>query len=71
MLIRLISEALGVEPKIDLLPPQPGDVQRTCADISKARTMLGYDPCVAIEDGIVDFVRWFEAQNGHQRSSVA
>ena len=70
-LIRLISEALGVEPAIDLLPPQPGDVQRTCADISKARKILGYDPCVAIEDGIVDFVRWFEAQNGHQRSSVA
>jgi UDP-glucuronate 4-epimerase len=65
-LIRLISEALGVEPKIDILPPQPGDVQRTCADISKARTVFGYHPCVAIEDGIVDFVRWFEVQNGHQ-----
>jgi UDP-glucuronate 4-epimerase len=71
MLISLISDALGVEPSIELLPPQPGDVQRTCADISKARTVLGYDPCVAIEDGIVDFVRWYEAQNGHKCSSVA
>ena len=64
-LIVLISDALGVEPSIELLPPQPGDVQRTCADISKARRVLGYDPGVAIEDGIVDFVKWYEAQNGH------
>jgi UDP-glucuronate 4-epimerase len=70
-LIVLISNALGVEPSIELLPPQPGDVQRTCADISKARRVLGYDPCVAIEGGIVDFVKWYEAQNGHQCSSVA
>jgi UDP-glucuronate 4-epimerase len=70
-LIALISNALGVEPSIELLPPQPGDVQRTCADISKARRVLGYDPCVAIEGGIVDFVKWYEAQNGHQCSSVA
>jgi UDP-glucuronate 4-epimerase len=70
-LIGLISEALGVEPTIEFLPPQPGDVQRTCADISKARTVLAYNPCVAIEDGIVDFVEWYEAQNGHQCSSVA
>lgn len=70
-LIALISGALGVKPSIEILPPQPGDVRRTCADIGKARAVLGYDPCVAIEDGIVDFVRWYEAQNGNQRSSIA
>ena len=64
-LITLISDALEVEPSIEMLPPQPGDVQRTCADISKARRVLGYDPCVAIEDGIMDFVKWYGMKNGH------
>ena len=63
-LITLISDALEVEPLIEMLPPQPGDVQRTCADITKARRVLGYDPCVAIEDGIVDFVNWYRTKNG-------
>ncbi|MFC1639282.1 NAD-dependent epimerase/dehydratase family protein [Gemmatimonadota bacterium] len=64
-LISLIAEALGVKPSIEMLPMQPGDVQRTSADISKAKRVLGYDPCVAIEDGIVDFTNWYRTKNGH------
>jgi UDP-glucuronate 4-epimerase len=64
-LIDLIAQALGVEPRIDRLPQQPGDVVRTFADISKARRVLGYDPCVSIEDGIADFVEWYKVTHGH------
>lgn len=64
-LIELIAAALGIAPRVDRLPRQPGDVVRTFADISKARRMLGYDPCVAIEDGIVDFVEWYKVTHGH------
>ena len=64
-LISLIAEVLGVKPSIEMLPMQSGDVQRTSADISKAKRVLGYDPCVAIEDGIVDFVKWYRTKNGH------
>jgi UDP-glucuronate 4-epimerase len=63
-LIALIAESLGVEPRIEYLPDQPGDVRRTCADISKARRVLGYDPQVSIEDGIPGFVDWFRAHHG-------
>jgi UDP-glucuronate 4-epimerase len=70
-LIALIADALGVTPSIEFLPDQPGDVRRTCADIRKAGRVLGYDPRVAIEDGIVDFVNWYRAKNGHQCSSLA
>lgn len=58
-LIELISDALGVEPTIEELPPQPGDVERTFADVSKARRLLGYGPKVPIERGIPEFVEWF------------
>ncbi len=65
-LIRLIADAVGVTPKIDRVPMVPGDVRRTCADVSKARRVLGYEPRVSVADGIPRFVQWYEAYNGHQ-----
>ena len=70
-LIELIAGALGVEPKIERLPMQAGDVRRTCADISKARRVLGYDPQVRIEDGIAQFVTWYEETYGRQSRATA
>lgn len=64
-LIRLIGNALGREPDVRLLPAQPGDVRRTCADISKARQVLGYSPRVPIEDGIPEFVAWYRRWRGN------
>ncbi len=58
-LIRLIGEALGVEPQLDCQPLQPGDVEQTYADISRARAELGYAPQTKIPDGIPKFVAWF------------
>src|ERR1700751_4631730 len=43
-LIAAIEKALGKKAKINQLPEQPGDVPLTCADISKARKLLGYNP---------------------------
>jgi UDP-glucuronate 4-epimerase len=58
-LVRLLGEALGVQPRIEHLPMQPGDVDQTFADISRARALLGYDPRVRIEEGIPRFAEWF------------
>jgi len=58
--IQLIADKLGVKPKIDQQPDQPGDVPITYADISKARSLLGYNPKVSLEEGIERFVEWFE-----------
>ncbi len=57
-MIGTIGRVLGVEPKIKQLPMQPGDVDRTYADISKARELLGYEPKWKFEDGIREFVKW-------------
>lgn len=65
-LIALIGVALGVTPTIARQPAQPGDVKRTCADISRARALLGYRPTTKIEDGIPRFVRWFKEVHGRQ-----
>ncbi len=57
-MVATIGRVLGVEPKIKQLPMQPGDVDRTYADISKARKLLGYEPKWKFEDGISEFVKW-------------
>ncbi len=65
-LIALIGDALGRTPVIERLPLQPGDVRLTCADVTRAGTLLGYRPTTTIEDGIPRFVRWYEETHGHQ-----
>ncbi len=59
-LIELLEAALEKRAVIDRQPLQPGDVPLTCADISKARSDLGYHPQVKIEKGIPLFVNWFK-----------
>ena len=61
-LVRLIEDALGKKADVRHQPVQPGDVPITFADIEKSKRVLGYDPKVAIEEGIPLFVRWFRAQ---------
>lgn len=58
-LIAALESALGRRAVIEQLPEQPGDMPRTCADISKARALLGYDPHTKIADGIPKFVEWY------------
>lgn len=61
-LIDLLEDALGRKAVRQSLPPQPGDVPLTFADIGKARARLGYAPQVPIEQGIKLFAEWFAAQ---------
>jgi UDP-glucuronate 4-epimerase len=58
-LIAAIENALGKRAKINELPEQPGDMPLTCADISKARKLLGYKPTTRLNDGLPRFVDWF------------
>lgn len=59
-LVEMLEQALGKRATIEQLPPQPGDVPVTYADITKARRLLGYDPQTRIERGIDHFVEWFK-----------
>ncbi len=58
-LVRLLGEALDADPTIRQKPPQPGDVPRTWADISRAGELLGYEPSVRIEEGLRRFIAWY------------
>src|SRR6267154_1114687 len=58
-LIAAIEKALGKKSKVNRLPEQPGDMPLTCADISKARKLLGYNPTMRLTEGLPRFVDWF------------
>ncbi|HEY9230875.1 MAG TPA: GDP-mannose 4,6-dehydratase [Blastocatellia bacterium] len=60
-LVELLEQALGKRAIIEPQPAQPGDVPITCANIEKARRLLGYDPQTPIEAGIEKFVAWFKS----------
>lgn len=59
-MIDIIGEVLGIVPKIKELPMQPGDVNKTYADISKAKELLGYNPKTNFKEGIINFVNWYK-----------
>ncbi len=58
-LVETIEKALGTKARIERLPLQPGDVQRTYADLAKSTAILGYCPKTSIEEGIRAYVRWY------------
>jgi UDP-glucuronate 4-epimerase len=67
-MVRVLGEEMGIEPRIERLPMQPGDVVRTYADVGKARRLLGYDPKTDFRDGVRRFLRWFEEEGAPGRT---
>ncbi len=66
-LVREISGALGVEPRLAWAPMQPGDVQHTAADLTKSGEVLAYAPKMPFPEGIQRFVAWYK--DAHERQS--
>lgn len=58
-MVETVEKVLGKKAVLDKQPMQLGDVEKTYADISKAKEILGYDPKTNFEDGIKKFVEWY------------
>ena len=57
-MIGTIEKVLGKKAKISYLPMQPGDVDRTVCDYSKANRLLNYYPKTSFEEGVRKFIEW-------------
>lgn len=57
-MLETIEEVLGKKAKLNRLPMQPGDVNRTCADIRHSSETIGYSPKTTFKDGIKKFIDW-------------
>ncbi len=60
-LVAAIEEVLDKRATIDQLPPQPGDMRETHADITRARRLLNWQPQVALHEGLREFVEWWQS----------
>jgi len=58
--VDILQEECGRKAELEMLPMQPGDVQRTYADIDAIHQDLGYQPTTPIEVGVPQFVRWYK-----------
>jgi len=63
-LIDELGKAIGKQPILDHRPAQPGDVERTYADLTLATAELGYAPRIELREGLRRFVQWFN-EFGH------
>lgn len=59
-MIATIGRVVGKTPKIEQLPMQPGDVNRTYADVQRAERELGYAPRVSLEQGVAQQWDWLK-----------
>jgi UDP-glucose 4-epimerase len=59
-LAELIGAALGKKPRITLAAPLLGEVTRFVANIAKARELLGYEPQVALPEGVRRAIAWMQ-----------
>ncbi|HOV16343.1 MAG TPA: SDR family NAD(P)-dependent oxidoreductase [Candidatus Cloacimonadota bacterium] len=62
-LINELEKASGKKAKIEALPRQEGDITYTCADLTKSKILLGYNPSTPFEEGIRRFIAWFESND--------
>lgn len=58
-MVETIEEVLGKGVKIKYLPMQPGDVNRTYADLTKIQNLVGYRADNTFKEGIEKFVKWY------------
>ncbi len=67
-LVQRIARGLGVVPRVKRLPVQPGDVERTWADVSLARRDLDWEPKVDLDQGIRLFLEWFRGKTSSREA---
>ena len=66
-LIEGIEKAIGKKAIVERKPAQPGDVERTYADLTRSRAELGYEPRTPLAEGLRRFADWFNEYGGAPR----
>ena len=62
--IETLGRTLGVQPELEMLPMQPGDVHVTSADITDLERAVGFRPYTPLETGLARFVEWYKSYHG-------
>ena len=63
-LARHVMQALGRDVPVEYAPARAGELMRSCLDIGKAGTGLGWRPEVKFDEGLQALAHWFQEANG-------
>lgn len=63
-LARLIIRLAGSSSTVQHIPRDAPDVELRVPDVSKARRLLGFNPAVDLEEGLLRTIAWYRAQTG-------
>ncbi len=64
MFVQMLESLLGKKADIELLPPQPTEMPETCADLTRIKAAVGYEPRTSLEDGLRQLVEWVREYYG-------
>lgn len=62
-LLRVMNGIVGTDIQPIYKEPRAGDVRDSQADIGKAKTLLGYEPSVSLEEGLARTLEWSRAES--------
>jgi UDP-glucuronate 4-epimerase len=57
--VNTLERLAGKKPRLVSMPMTDADVSATCADIRKAKALLGYAPAVSVQAGVERFFEWY------------
>ncbi len=60
----LLFNITGKDMGLEFVPPRPGDIRRSMANIDRAREELGWEPRTTLEEGLKRTVDWFFSEEG-------
>ena len=69
-LVEMLQQISGKQISAHYEAERPGDVKHSRADITRIRTLLGYEPQVFFQDGIRRIYEWYQSEKspiGHQK----
>lgn len=58
--IKSMEKVIGKKAKIRSIAMQPGDVEKTWANISKVKKLLGWQPQTNLEKGLAKYIKWLK-----------
>jgi UDP-glucuronate 4-epimerase len=59
--VHMIENLAGKKADLATGPMPKADISYTYADVTKARSLLGYDPRVSVKEGVARFWEWYRA----------
>jgi UDP-glucose 4-epimerase len=61
-LAQSVGKVMGQNPKLEFAPARPGELFRSALDVSKAKSLLGWQPEYVFETGLEELVDWFKKE---------